>query len=128
MKPRRSFASRLKDRIRIERPVADDDFDGAGSETWPALENDVAAEIVDELPSRDERLVNGFMATSRRSRVRLRYRTDVTPDMRFVEIVADAAGNDIDGRTMQIIGGPAQLGREGVEYMVEEIGPARSSA
>src|SRR3546814_9150042 len=67
------------------------------------------------LPSRGEKLADGINVASRPARVRMRFRTDVTPDMRFV----------IDGRVMQIIAGPAELGhREGLEFMVEEYCPA----
>jgi head-tail adaptor len=123
MKPRSSIASRLKDRVRIERPVADDSFDGAGSGEWSTVQEDVSAEIVDELPSRDERIANGMKSASRRSRLRLRYRTDITSGMRFVETT-----DDVDGRILDIVGGPARLGRELIEFMVEEYSPAGNAA
>lgn len=123
MKPRQSLASRMRDRIRIERPATDDSFDGAGSGTWPTVQDDVSAEIVDELPSRDERITSGMTSGSKRSRVRLRRRGDIKPNMRFVDITSG-----IDGRIMRIIGGPAKLGRDAIEFMVEEVTPAGNGA
>src|SRR3546814_19809644 len=71
------------------------------------------------LPRRGEKLADGINVASRPARVRMRFRTDVTPDMRFV----------IDGRVMQIIAGPAELShREGLDFMVEEYSPAGNPA
>ena len=108
----------LDRRIRIERPVADTSFDGAGSGTW-ALVAEVAASVQDALPSRAERLADGANSAGRPARVRMRYRADVTPNMRFV----------MGGRIMQIIAGPAELGRrDGLEFMVEDYSPAGNTA
>ena len=123
MTEKRSLASRLKDRIRIEQPVADSAFDGAGSGQWAVVQDDVAAEIMDMLPSRGERLANGINVATRPARVRLRYRTDIKPSMRFVQ-----KRGDVDGRVMQIIAGPAELGREAVEFMVEDYSTAGNAA
>ena len=120
---KRSLASRLKDRIRIEQPVSDESFDGAGSGEWNVVQDDVAAEIVDMLPSRGERLANGINLATRPARVRLRHRADIKPSMRFVEKVGDG-----DGRIMQIIAGPADLGRDAVEFMVEDYSTAGNAA
>jgi len=111
-------AGTLNRRLRIERPVADESFTGAGSGTWEPIA-DVWANVQDMLPSRGERLADGINVAARPARVRLRYRTDVTPDMRFV------MGN----RVMQIISGPAELGhREGLEFMVEDYSTAGNPA
>ena len=123
MKDTRSPASRLKDRIRIERPLAASGFKGAGSGSWETVQDEVSAEIEDVLPSRDERLTGGFTVATRRSRVRLRYRTDIKTNMRFVDIT-----DGEDARVMQIIGGPAKLGRELVEFMVEDYSTAGNAA
>lgn len=101
---------KLKDRIAIERPVADDSLTGAGLQNWEPVA-EVWAEVQDMLPSRGEKLANGINLATRPARVRIRYRTDVTPDMRFV----------MGGRVMQIVAGPAELGnRDGLEFMVED--------
>lgn len=109
--------------VRIERPVSDTSFDGAGSGGWEPVAT-VAAGIVDALPSRGERLAEGINIATRPARVRMRYRTDVTAAMRLVEIVAGE-----DARVMQIITAPAQLGRrDGLEVMVEDYSSAGNSA
>lgn len=108
----------LDRRIRIERPVADESFDGAGSGTWEPVAT-VWANVQDALPSRGERLADGINVAARPARVRMRFREDVTPDMRFV----------MGSRIMQIISGPAELGRrEALEFMVEEYRPAGNPA
>lgn len=130
MTQRASLASRLRDRVRIERPVADDSFGGAGSGSW-ALVDDVAAEVVDALPSRAERLSSGVNVAARPARVRMRYRTDVTPAMRLVMGATEADGvvDYTSARIMQIVAGPAMLGRrEGTEFMVEDYSSAGNSA
>lgn len=114
---RRSAASYL-DRITIERPLRDDSLDGAGSGTWLLVEENVPASVED-IPSRGERTAEGFTASMRPARVRMRYREDVTSEMRFV----------MGARVMQIAAGPAEVGRrDQVEFMVEEYSPAGSRA
>lgn len=104
--------------IRIERPVADAAFDGAGSGTWE-LVTEVWASVQDVLPSRAERTQSGINTSTRPARVRMDWRDDVTPDMRFVE----------GSRVMQIVAGPAEIGwRDGLEFMVEEYRPAGNAA
>lgn len=108
----------LNRRIRIERPVADDSFDGAGSGTWQPVA-EVWANVQDMLPSRGERLADGINVAARPARVRIRHRTDVTSAMRFV----------MGDRIMQVVSGPAELGfREALEFMVEEYSPAGNAA
>ena len=111
-------AGKLDRKIRIERPVTDSAFDGAGSGGWE-LVAEVWANIQDALPSRGERLTGGMNMAARPARVRMRYREDVTPDMRFA----------LGDRIMQIVSGPAELGRRnGLEFMVEEYHPAGNPA
>ena len=111
-------AGRFDRRITIERPTADDGFDGAGSGTW-TLVGEAWAHVQDMLPSRGERLADGMNIASRPARVRMRYRTDITPDMRFV----------MGDRVMQIVAGPAELGRrEAIEFMAEDYRPAGNPA
>lgn len=104
--------------VAIERPVADGSFDGAGSGTWdPVCKPWVNYQ--DMLPSRGEKLAEGINVAARPARIRMLFRSDITPDMRFV----------VDGRPMQIVAGPAELGRrEGLEFMVEEYRPAGNPA
>ncbi len=111
-------ARKLDRSLWIQRPTADEGFDGAGSGQWSNVAK-VWASVEDALPSRGERLADGINVASRPARVRMRYRNDVTPDMRFV----------MDGRIMQIVAGPAELGRrDGLEFMVEEYSPAGNAA
>ncbi|MBW6531923.1 head-tail adaptor protein [Sphingomonas sp. RRHST34] len=113
----------LDRRVRIEQPVADAAFDGAGSGEWESIAT-VWASIVDALPSRGERLAEGINVSTRPARVRMRYRADVTAAMRLVEILGGA-----DGRVMQIVTVPAELGRrDGLEMMVETYEPGGNTA
>jgi head-tail adaptor len=115
-------SSQYNRRIQIERPVADTSLDGAGSGTWEPLGNPIAASVVDILPSRAERLADGINVASRPSRVRMRFRTDVTANMRFTMTKPSP-------RVMQIIAGPAEVGvREEVEFMVEDYTSAGNAA
>lgn len=105
--------------IRIERPISDDSFDGAGSGAWTVVDAEVWAQIRDALPSRSERLADGINIAARPARVRMRFREDITPAMRFVD----------GDRIMQIVSGPAELGRQaGIEFMVEDYSSTGNSA
>ena len=119
-------ASRYDRVIRIEQKVADDAADSAGTETWAKIAQ-VSAEIIDALPSRGERLADGINVAARPARVRIRYRLGVTSAMRFVLLrwdVGTAAWIDA-GRVMQIVSGPAEVGRrEALEFMVEDYSSA----
>lgn len=111
-------AADLDRRVRIERPVPDTSHDGAGSGGWDEV-GTVWAQVRDSLPSRAEQDGNGMPTGTRRARVRMRWRGDLTASMRFV----------LGERIMQIVAGPAELGRrEGLEFMVEEHSPAGNTA
>ncbi len=111
-------AGKLRDLIRIERPLGDTAFDSAGTASWE-LVAEVWAELRDMLPSRGERLAQGINVATRPSRVRIYFREDVEPSMRVV----------LGARVMQITTTPAELGRrEGLEFMVEEYSSAGNSA
>ena len=104
--------------ITIERPIADDSLDGAGSGTWKHVTK-VWANVQDMLPSRGERLAGGINVTSRPARVRMRYRDDIDSSMRFV----------LGTRIMQITAGPAELGRRyRMEFIVEDYTSAGNAA
>lgn len=109
-------------RVRIERPVADDSLDGAGSGTWHLVKS-VWANVQDVLPSTSEERDSGGLSTAtRRARIRIRSRSGITPDMRFVH----------GDRIMQIVAGPATLSSKGrpvaIEFMVEDYRPAGNPA
>lgn len=113
-----TLASRMDRRIMIQQPIADTALDGAGSGEWGDV-GEVWAEVQDAPPSRGERLADGISVSQLPARVRIRYRDDVTSDMRFV----------MAGRIMQIVGGPAELGRrEALEFMVVEYRPGGNTA
>ncbi len=116
----RSPANRMRDRVMIERPIASEAFNGAGSGTWQAIDPEpVWCEIEDMLPSRGERLADGINVASRPARVRMRYRADITPDMRFVD----------GDRVMQIVAGPAKIrGGAMLEFVVEDYSAAGNAA
>lgn len=117
-------AGDLDSRIRIERPVADDSFDGAGSGTWETVADDVWCSIRDLLPSRGEKIAAGINLATGPARVRMYWRDDITSAMRIVD-VSDGA----DGRVMQITTKPAKIGRrEGLEFMVEDYSTAGNRA
>lgn len=120
-------AGELNRKIRIQRPVADESFDGAGSSTWEDLTENEAplfASVQDSLPSRGERLADGLNIATRPARVRIRWRTDVRANMRVL------IGETVDGtwqtyRTAQIVTPPAELGfRKGLEFMIEDYSTA----
>lgn len=108
-------AGRLRDRITFERKVASASFTSAGNEAWEEVANNVPAEVLDLRPTRSEKFSDGLVTATRASRVTLRYRADITPDMRII----------FGSRTLEIIGGPAILGsRDGLEILAAEY-PAR---
>lgn len=111
-------AGRLNRRVRIERPIADTSIDGAGSGTWEPVAT-VWAEVQDVRPSRTERMTEGLNLSARAARVIMRWRGDVTAAMRIVH----------GDRIMQIVGGPAELGRrDGLELLVEDYSTAGNPA
>lgn len=110
----------MRDRVLVERPVPNPAIDGAGSGAWEAVDSDpVWCEIEDMLPSRAERLADGINVAARPARVRMRLRTDITPNMRFVA----------DERVMQIVAGPAVIrNRTMIEFVVEDYSTAGNPA
>ncbi|MEB0133784.1 phage head closure protein [Actimicrobium sp. CCC2.4] len=107
------IAGILDRRIRIERKqVGADDGYGGGEITWVEVAT-VWAEVQDVLPSKSETQSDVIRTATRPARIRMRYRSGITSDMRVIIIER--------GMTMQVIAGPAEIGRrEGIELMVEE--------
>ena len=94
--------------VRFSRIVEDDGPMGAGKATLTKVV-EVMANVLDQLPSAG--LSSDAGGDGRRSRVRIRYRTDITPDLIVI----------FGGRTRKIISGPSILGkRAGLEMMVED--------
>lgn len=104
----------------IQQPSPDTSLDGAGSGSWATVDGEVWIGIREALPSRGEKLASGINMQSRPARIRMRWRDDITADMRFV----------VEGRgPLNIIAGPAMLGRrQWMEFMVEEYLPAGNGA
>jgi head-tail adaptor len=98
--------------VTIMAPVAGtENAYGTSSQTWGQI-GEGAAQVQDMLPSRAERVADGIDIGSRPSRVRMWWRDDITANMRLV----------CEGRTMQIIAGPAELGRrEGIEMIAVTV-------
>lgn len=106
------IAGKLNRRVTImQRADAQDATYGTMQTAWAPLAT-VWAEVQDMLPSRAESAADGIDISRRPARVRMRYRTDVDTTMRLT----------VDGRTLRIIAGPAELGfRDGIEFMAEEV-------
>lgn len=100
----------LNKRVRIERKTsAVDPSYGTPIDAWDFVA--VAwCGMQDELPSRSEAVRNGVEISTQRARLRMRYRNDITSDMRVV----------VDGYTYHIVSGPAVIGRnDGLEMFVQ---------
>lgn len=100
-------------RVRIERPVVGvDPTYQTPTVTWE-LVGMAWAEMVDKLPSRDEATLNAIALSSVRTRLRLRYRTDIDASMRFIIMRPNET-------IWTIIGGPAMIGtKEQIEFLCE---------
>lgn len=98
-------------RVRIEqKSAAQDATYGTEAITWAHLAT-VWAEVMDVLPSRQqaEQTRAQLQVGTQRSRIRMRYRTDIDSTMRCI----------IGGVTHQIVSGPAEVG--GRHRMIECI-------
>lgn len=104
--------SNLDTRVRFEgKSVTQDPDYGTEVITWVPV-CVVWAEVQDVLPSRQqaEQVRQVVQVAMQRSRVRMRYRTDIDATMRCI----------IGGITHQIVNGPAEIGRhEWLEILVE---------
>jgi SPP1 family predicted phage head-tail adaptor len=99
-------------RVRIEqKSVTQDQTYGTEVITWVHLAT-VWAEVMDVLPSRQqaEQTRQQLQVATQRSRVRMRYRTDVDSTMRCV----------IGGLMHHIVSGPAEIGRHELSEVVVE--------
>ncbi|WP_047866756.1 phage head closure protein [Sphingomonas paucimobilis] len=107
-------------RVQLERPKASKSFSGAGQGDWePATPGKIWAEVRDILPGRGDELADGLTYSKRPARIRIRYREGVTGKMRFI----------FDGRVLQIVAGPAEIGRRYLlEFSAQEYSPAGNPA
>ena len=104
----------LDKRITIQQKVVTQDPDyGTGVINWVTLATPWA-NVQDVLPSRSESVQQGLETARNQTRIRFRYRNDVTSAMRITLRGAT-------DRVLQIIGGPAELGRhEYTEIVCEQ--------
>lgn len=109
----------LDARVRFERRVETQDPDyGTPIITWSLVPNGVVwANVKDVLPSlrREEGVAagGGLQTDTRRTRVRIRYRSDIDTTMRVIIYRPSAI-------IYQIVSGPAEMGQhEYLELMVE---------
>lgn len=108
----RLAAGTLDRRITIQRrTTTEDPLYGTPVETWSDFAT-VWANVQDMLPSRGEAIADGLSVGRRPCRIRIRYRADVTSDMRV----------RFGTRTLRIVTMPAEIGRrDGLEFMAEEL-------
>lgn len=106
----------LDRRIRIEQPtVTKDATYGSATETWSTFAT-LWAQVQDVLPSKAESQGFGIRIAERPARIRTRYVSGITSDMRVVLL-------DRDNRIMKIITQPAEIGgrRDGLEFLVVDF-------
>jgi head-tail adaptor len=108
-------AGQLDRRITIQRPVdVVDPVYGPQEGGWEnLLPLRIPANKKDALPSKTESVTNGGLQMSNSpARIRIRYRKDITSDMRVIV-------HDEDDRIYQISSTPAEIGRrEWIEFTV----------
>lgn len=104
-------------RITIEAPTTIESEYGPVPGPWEAIPGGlrIPAQVEDTLPSKSEAVKQGIRVASQPARIRMPYLRGITSDMRVV-----VHGEDSD-RTLQIIAGPAEMGRrEGIEMVGAE--------
>lgn len=112
-------AGDLDKEVRIERfTVTRDPYYNSEVRAWLPLDT-VWAQVLDVLPSKSETQQNAVEITERPARVRMRFRADITPDMRIVLLGVGG----VPDRICEIVAGPAEIGRrEGIELLVKDFG------
>lgn len=104
----------LDRRIAFQRPVKKPGTMTAGKSDWIFVAA-VWAQVEEMLPSRGERMVGELRIALRPARIRVRYRAGITADMSIL----------YDGRTLQIMAPPVELGRrEGLELLAQDFSSA----
>ncbi len=109
-------AGKFNRRIRIEqRATAPLTGYGTRPNTWTTYWEGWA-EVMEDLPSRNEQITQGLRNTERPARIRLReYFSGITSDMRVIY-------RDRGDRVMQITSQPTELGhKEGTEFTVTDF-------
>jgi len=108
-------AGTLDRTITFQRPSAGQEGKfGTTAGPWVDVAT-VRANVQDMLPSRAERISDQIVIASRPARVRIRYRTGLDSSMRILH----------GDRIMQIIAGPAEIGRrEALEFIAQDYSTA----
>lgn len=105
--------SQLDRRITIERPTTIEGDYGQQPGPWAVFASRIPAQVQDALPSKSESTQQGLRVAVQPARVRIRYLAGITSDMRVLV-------HGATDRTMQIMAGPAEIGRrEWTEFMTE---------
>ena len=106
----------MRDRITIQtKSVTRDAAYGTEVVTWVALASRISAHVQDVLPSKAESAAANLQTAVRPARIRFRYRTGITTDMRIIV-------HGATDRTLHVVSGPATLGvREWTEVMAHEL-------
>jgi len=104
---------KLDHRLRIEqKSVSQESAFGSQAVSRTTFAT-VWGEVQDVLPSRAEQQGDGVRIQNRPSRVRIRYLSGLTSDMRVID-------TSRSNREMRIVSGPVEMGRqEGMEFMAE---------
>lgn len=104
-------------RITILAPTVFDDpeYGPQPGEFAPIFRGErIPAQRQDELPSNSESVTNGLQMAYKPARLRIRYRPDITSDMRIIM-------HDENDKLYEISGGPAEIGRrEWTEVTIRE--------
>lgn len=111
-------AGELNRRARFERPTTTKDATTlAPVTTWTSI-GTFAVSAMDTPPSRSEAVRNGLQQARQQTTLRMRWRNDITADMRVV-LLGDGE------QVMQIVGGPAMIGRrDALELVLERYSTA----
>ena len=112
----------LDRRIRIEaKQITQDQDYGTEVVSWVTFAT-VWASVQEVLPSRGESSAQDIRIAERPARVRMRYVSGITSDMRCVYL-------DRGDRVMRIMAVPVEIGRkQGIEMMVADYTTAGSAA
>lgn len=105
----------LNTQCRVEYPVTSQEGEfGTSTVTWQTLSTSWFS-LQDVLPSRSEAVKSGLSLSTIQTRVRGRYRTDMTAAMRIVALRSPEL-------IYNLITEPAVLGnKDGIEFMVERV-------
>jgi SPP1 family predicted phage head-tail adaptor len=104
----------LRHRALIQYPATTQDATyGTPVVTWTTLAT-VWCSVEDLLPNKSESINQGLVVATGRTRIRMRYRSDLTSAMRLTI-------NRPSAQIYQIVAGPVEIGnQDGIELIVEK--------